>query len=122
MEHVSSRSLRALCALLAAVLLLLCACGTENSAESPDPEESSADESEAVISAEESETEESMAEHEYNEDLKASGCRALVSGGAAYTVSAKNTGGEGFLRMNIACPRSIVRDGLSRLKSALSDL
>ena len=57
MEHVSSRSLRALCALLAAVLLLLCACGTENSAESPDPEESSADESEAVISAEESETE-----------------------------------------------------------------
>ncbi|MBQ6183348.1 MAG: DUF4434 domain-containing protein [Clostridia bacterium] len=97
MEHKRSHSLRALCALLAALLMLLCACGTENSAESPDPEESSADESEAVISAEESETEVSMPEHEYNEDLKASECRALVSGGAAYTVSAKNTGGEGFL-------------------------
>ncbi|MBO4860570.1 MAG: hypothetical protein J5530_03395, partial [Clostridia bacterium] len=97
MEHVSSRSLRALCALLAAVLLLLCACGAEENTESPAQEESSAEESEAASSAEASKTEESMAEHEYNEDLKASSCRALVSGGAAYTVSAKNTGGEGFL-------------------------
>ena len=97
MEHVSSRSLRALCALLAAVLLLLCACGAEESTESPAQEESSAEESEAASSAEASETEESMAEHEYNEDLKASGCRALISAHSAYTVSAKTTGGEGFL-------------------------
>ena len=29
---------------------------------------------------------------------------------------------EGFLRMNIACPRSVVRDGLERLKKAVSSL
>lgn len=29
---------------------------------------------------------------------------------------------EGFLRMNIACPRSVVRDGLERLKKAVSAL
>ncbi|MBM7648498.1 cystathionine beta-lyase [Bacillus ectoiniformans] len=28
-------------------------------------------------------------------------------------------GGEGFMRMNVACPRSIVEDGLNRLKKAI---
>ena len=32
------------------------------------------------------------------------------------------TGGEGFLRMNIACPRSLVLDGLERLKRAVNQL
>ena len=32
------------------------------------------------------------------------------------------TGGEGFLRMNIACPRSLVLDGLERLKRAVNEL
>ncbi|SFC46987.1 MalY/PatB family protein [Ruminococcus albus] len=32
------------------------------------------------------------------------------------------TGGKGFLRMNIACPRSMVRDGLERLARAVSEM
>ena len=29
-------------------------------------------------------------------------------------------GGEGFLRMNLACPQSIIKEGLSRLKNAIT--
>ncbi|MBQ2580513.1 MAG: aminotransferase class I/II-fold pyridoxal phosphate-dependent enzyme, partial [Ruminococcus sp.] len=32
------------------------------------------------------------------------------------------SGGEGFLRMNIACPRSMVEDGLERLARAASEI
>ncbi|KKB34973.1 Aspartate aminotransferase [Bacillus thermotolerans] len=34
--------------------------------------------------------------------------------------SSYRSGGEGFMRMNVGCPRSIVEDGLQRLKKALS--
>lgn len=36
--------------------------------------------------------------------------------GAAY-----GSGGEGFIRMNVACPRSIVEEGLKRLKEAFKE-
>ena len=32
------------------------------------------------------------------------------------------TGGEGYLRMNIACPRSVVREGLDRLRDAVKSM
>ncbi len=32
------------------------------------------------------------------------------------------SGGEGFLRMNIACPKSVVQDGLERLVTAVKDM
>ena len=32
------------------------------------------------------------------------------------------TGGEGYLRMNIACPRSVVREGLDRLRDAVRSM
>ncbi len=39
----------------------------------------------------------------------------FITGGAVF-----GTGGEGFLRMNIACPRSVLSEGLSRLKAGLA--
>lgn len=39
-----------------------------------------------------------------------------LSGGAQYGKT-----GEGFLRMNIACPKSVLLDGLHRLKAAVTD-
>jgi Bifunctional PLP-dependent enzyme with beta-cystathionase and maltose regulon repressor activities len=41
----------------------------------------------------------------------------FVIGGDAY-----GTGGEHFLRMNIACPRSVCLDGLKRLKQGVKSL
>ena len=32
------------------------------------------------------------------------------------------SGGEGFLRLNVACPRALLQDGLSRLKASLDNL
>lgn len=41
--------------------------------------------------------------------------KLLLSDGASY-----GFGGEGFVRMNIGCPRSIVKDALSRIRNALT--
>ncbi|MCG8513688.1 MAG: aminotransferase, partial [Halanaerobiales bacterium] len=30
-------------------------------------------------------------------------------------------GGEGFMRINIACPRSLLKEGLERIAAALSE-
>ncbi|MFK2826542.1 MalY/PatB family protein [Bacillus sp. B190/17] len=48
--------------------------------------------------------------------------RLLLKGKLALGQGSKyRSGGEGFMRMNIACPRSTVEDGLMRLKTALSN-
>ncbi len=48
---------------------------------------------------------------------------AFVSHGALPEAGAIfGAGGEGFVRMNIACPRSILREGLSRMASALDEV
>ena len=39
--------------------------------------------------------------------------KLLLSNGAAY-----GPGGEGFVRMNIGCPRSLVKEALSRISNA----
>ena len=39
--------------------------------------------------------------------------KLLLSDGAAY-----GPGGEGFVRMNIGCPRSLVREALARIRNA----
>lgn len=47
--------------------------------------------------------------------------KILLKGKLALGQGSKyRSGGEGFMRMNVACPRSIVEDGLQRLKTALS--
>ncbi|MEK4028360.1 MULTISPECIES: MalY/PatB family protein [Bacillaceae] len=47
--------------------------------------------------------------------------KILLKGKLALGQGSKyRSGGEGFMRMNVACPRSIVEDGLQRLKAALS--
>jgi cystathionine beta-lyase len=41
--------------------------------------------------------------------------KLLLSNGAAY-----GPGGEGFVRMNIGCPRSLVKEALTRMHTTLS--
>ena len=41
----------------------------------------------------------------------------VLSNGAAY-----GQGGEGFVRMNIGCPRKIVKEALGRIRMALKKL
>ncbi|KAB7706949.1 putative C-S lyase [Bacillus aerolatus] len=48
--------------------------------------------------------------------------KLLLKGKLALGQGSKyRAGGEGFMRMNVACPRSVVEDGLTRLKTALSN-
>ncbi|MGC8228316.1 MalY/PatB family protein [Pseudobacillus badius] len=47
--------------------------------------------------------------------------KLLLKGKLALGQGSKyRSGGEGFMRMNVACPRSIVEEGLQRLKTALA--
>ncbi|KMY55150.1 cystathionine beta-lyase [Bacillus sp. FJAT-27231] len=48
--------------------------------------------------------------------------KLLLKGKLALGQGSKyRSGGEGFVRMNVACPRSLVEDGLQRLKTSLSE-
>ena len=50
-------------------------------------------------------------------DLFRKGAKVIPSNGSSY-----GAGGEGFLRLNIGCPASVLKDALSRIEKRISAL
>ena len=58
-----------------------------------------------------------QAQHREDESAPTPAVHRVITIGRQY-----GSGGEGFLRLNIACPKSVLNDGLCRLKKAIEEL